>query len=242
MKLSRLKIPIKELPLVALGITVVLISSIIHIPLVEFLLIGMFFGLLSKKTRWTFWGMFLLIEGFISFRFLLRTDYAVFFADSVIQICTNIAHSPLGNITIISNSSVVLLEIFLENVGTNPILTNPMVVTILSVLSVCLTIILAVVSIVFSVGYLIISLPVFGHVILMLYLFHRDTFVIIMGAYFDDLSTVPTVIPPLARVVVPYLLQGIVIQVLLMTAICPLIFYKILKRIGFYKRIPGIHS
>ena len=241
MDFSRLKIPVKELPLVALGITAVLISSIFSIPFVEYLLIGMFFGLLSKKTRWAFWGAFLLIEGFLSFRFLLRTDYAVFLGDSITGILRNIVYSPLGNSTFNSNASVAMLETFLESVGANPILTNPLITAIVSVISVCLTIILAGISIVFTVGYMMFFLPVYGHVLLMMYLFHKDMLISIIDVYFSDVDTIAE-IPSLVRVVMPYLLQGIVIQTMLMTAICPLIFYKILKRIEFYKRIPGVHS
>ena len=241
MTLSRLKIPTKELPLIALGIIAVLVSSILRLPLIQYIIIAVFFGILSKETRWKFWSMFLLIEGFSSLRFLLRTDRYVLMADTLMRTASNISNSSLGNTTIIDNSSIAMIETFFGSVGNNPIFSNPTVAIFLSIISVCLTIVLGAISVVASVVYILLSAPIFGYTVLMLYVFHRDVLMLAIDIFLYD--TDPSgLLPGVVRVVTLYMLQGIVIQTLLMTATLPLIIYKILKRIGFYKRIPGIHS
>ena len=99
---------------------------------------------------------------------------------------------------------------------------------------------MAIIYLVIIVVYGITVVPIYGHVTLMLYLFDRDVLSILieMAVMGEDISNAT----PIINVMIPYLMQGIVIQSMLMTATLPLIFYKILKRIGFYDRIPNLHT
>jgi len=238
MKFPKLKIKTKDLPLFAIGVTAVIVSGLIKQPLMKYILIGMFFGVLSKETRWTYWGMFLLIEAFVSLKFLCHTDLGIMFVDTMMQIGIG-----LGNFTrlysgVLDNSSLANAKEILVGLGNNQILNDPMTITTLSIISLAIGAILWVLSIILIVGYLLMLLLIFGHTLLMLYLFHRNELLSTVKLY----GLTYTFPPYIARLAAPYLMQGMVIQILMMTAILPLIFYKILKRIGFYKRIPGIHS
>lgn len=237
-KLPKLKIPTKELPLIAIGITAVLISSLLRQPLVRYILIAIFFGVLSKETRWTYWGMFILIDAFGAFRFLLGTDRGVIVVDTIARLAVVMSESPLLNRTILSNSSIAFAEDVLVGLGNNPILANPVVIAVISIVGIVLGVVLWAAAIIVGGAYTLVLLPVFGHAVLMLYIFHRNDFMNALKLY----VTGGSVLPYMARLATPYVMQGLVIQVVMITAILPLIFYKILKRIGFYRRIPGIQN
>lgn len=233
MKLPRLKIPTKELPLVALGVTCVLVSGLVKISVAKYLVIAMFFGILSKETRWTFWGFNVLIEMFRGFRALLRTDRYTMVLDMAARMGSSIQSVPVPNVT--SPSAV---ENFLVNVGNNPILTNPVVVRVILIIFTVFGAALWVVSVLGFVVYIVMILPIICHLGLMLYIFHRDELKILLETF-----SVRDPIPEwVGRLVAPYLIQGMAIQVTLGTAIFPLVFYRILKHIGFYDRIPGIQT
>lgn len=231
MKLPKIKIPIKELPLVALGITCVLISGLFNIAIAKYLFIGMFFGIMSKETRWTFWGFNVLIEMFGGFRMLLRTDRFTMMLDTISRIGAGLRTDPVQNIT-------SPIEKFLINAGNNPIITNPISITIISIIFAILGFLMTVVSMVLIIGYIMLLLPVVSYMVLMMYSFHRDKIKFV----FETLSAGDPIPEWLGRLIAPYMVQGLVIQVIIGTAIFPLVFYRILKRIGFYKRIPITYS
>ena len=182
--------------------------------------------------------MFILIDAFTAFRFLLSTDRGVIVVDTIARVAVVMSETPLLNRTILSNSSIAFAEDVLVGLGNNPILANPVVIAVVSIIGIVLGVVLWAAAIIVGGAYILVLLPVFGHAMLMLYIFHRNDFVNAVKLY----VTGESVLPYMARLATPYVMQGLVIQVVLMTAILPLIFYKILKRIGFYRRIPGIHT
>jgi len=235
MKLPRLKIPTRELPLVALGIAAVLASAILKQPLIQYLLVAMFFGVLSKETRWTFWTMNFLIAAFNAFRLLLSTDRETVVLDSIFRVSAGIAERLVRD----RNASILApAKGALVGLGNNPILRNPVVITVISIVMIVVGVVIWAFSVVVMVVFIAMMLPVIGHLTLMLYIFHRDE-VVSMMEYFIANESVPEY---MGRLIAPYMVQGIAIQMLLMAAILPLVFYRILRRIGFYKRFPGIQS
>jgi len=238
MKLPRLKIPTKELPLVALGISAVLISTMIKIPLVTYILIGIFFGVLSKETRWTYWSAILLIKMFSAFKFLLRrTESDTAILDILWRMGFGMSETLVSGASL-NNSSVEYIKDIIVSLDTNPVLSSPVIITIVSAVLSVLGAVLFVVLTVATVAYVIALLPIAAHTVLMLYIFHRNEVVSILESLIIDQDAPPRI----SRLVVPYIMQGIAIQSLLMTATIPLVFYRILRRIGFYKRIPGIQT
>lgn len=236
MKLPELKLPTKELPLVALGVTAVLVTVMLRQSLFQYLLIAMFFGILSKETRWTFWIINLLIKAFGAFKLLLSTDRETVMFDMIFRVTADMAERIVYNRA--NNYLLAPARDALVGLGNNPIFRSPVVITIISVAMAVIGVILWVFSVVVTVVCITTMLPVIGHLALMLYTFHRGEIVNMME-YVIINESMPDY---LGRLIAPYLVQGIAIQSLLTTAILPLIFYRILKRIGFYKRIPGIQS
>ncbi len=253
MKLPKLKIPVKDVPLVALGVTVVLVSGLFGVPFVRFLLVGMFFGILSKEIRWVYWGMALSVDGFRAFRVLLTTDRETLMFDTIWRVGIRIGTvlSPILNSTDmgITNSSIESQVIIsqavlsqanelLMNIGNNPILTNPVIGMLISIILLIVGGVFWVLEVIALVVGILVMLPIFGYMVLMLRIFHWEELVIM----FETAIATYTIPETLGRLMAPYLLQGLVIMGLLASAILPLLFYRILKRIGFYKRIPGIQS
>lgn len=233
----KLKIPTKELPLIAIGITAVLISGLLRQPLIRYVLMAIFFGILSKETRWTYWGMFVLIDAFSAFRFLLNTDRDTIMFDTAYRLSMGAAEriALSGNI---SSTYIAPATDALASLGNNPFFSMPVVIVILSIVMAVIGAVYWIFSIVLLIISFTVMLPVIGHLVSMLYIFHRNDiasmlrYTLISGAMPADLG----------RLVAPYLIQGMAIQMVMMSAIFPLIFYKILKRIGFYRRIPSIQS
>lgn len=237
MKLPRLKLPIKELPLVALGVTAVLAASVFGQPLIRYLLVAMFFGILSKETRWTFWIMNFLIGAFSAFRLLLSTDRETVMFDLMYRMSVDISKRIVYNGNV-SNNYLAPAKDALVGLGNNPIFSSPVVITIISIVMGVISAALWMFSVVVMVASFIMVLPIIVHVTLMLYTFHRNEIVNMV----EDVIFNESIPEHVGRLVAPYIVQGMAIQTLLMAAILPLIFYKILKRTGFYKRIPGVQS
>lgn len=234
MKLTKLKIPTKDLPLIALGLTSVLVCGILKIGSIKYVIIGIFFGILSKDVRWTFWGFNVLIELFRCFVMILRTDSFTVTLDMLVRITTSMTEFVKPH-NILSPSTI---EKFLISFGNNPIVLNPVVINVISFVFSVLGIIILVGGTIFVIGYIIYMLPIMAHIILMLYLFHKNELMFML----QELESNNPFPDWFGRIVAPYLVQGIAIQLMLGITIFPLVIFRILRRFRFYNRFPVVRT
>ena len=242
MKIPKLKISTKDLTLGTLGVCAVMAINILGQPIFAFILIGMFFGLLSPSVRWMYWGTNVLVCALSCINFILRTDYIRMISSTLGRVLDSTRNtSPIEyiiiNNTLTTNSTNVFVRIAVQATS-NPTLNNPIIFKILISIFTILGVIAAAASIVLGICYVIALSPTIGYTILMLNIFHSNELPAIISSFTENgyLSGYAF------ELIVPYLVQGIAMEAVLAVAVLPLICYKILKRIGFYTRIQNITS